>query len=68
VSTDLIIALLGILAGFVAFAPAMIGEKGVKDFGDRFNGAAWRIQRALRGGEKVSRGGLPLSLWPSPWP
>lgn len=57
-SIELIVALVSIAVGFVAFVPAMVGEKRVEEFGDRFKRTAQRMQHALPGFGKSVVGGL----------
>jgi TRAP-type C4-dicarboxylate transport system permease small subunit len=47
-NADLIVALVGILIGVVAFVPAIVGEKAVEQFGSRVGTAAKRMGRAVR--------------------
>jgi TRAP-type C4-dicarboxylate transport system permease small subunit len=47
-NADLIVALVGILIGVVAFVPALVGEKAVERFGSRVGTAAKRMGRAVR--------------------
>lgn len=47
-NADLIVALVGILVGVVAFLPAIVGEKAVERFGSRVGTAAERMRRVTR--------------------
>ena len=48
-NADLVVALVGVLAGIVAFVPAIVGEKVVEGFGSRLTETAERMRRTVPG-------------------